>query len=97
LLSHPLDQHSRPCELIDIEEGVHGLRSPTERLHGLPKFRLMDHDISAGLFFPSMRFDRVEQSLGGQPRRLSYPSSPTSVQFRLDAQEAFRQPDFAGP
>jgi hypothetical protein len=63
----------------------------------LPKFRLTDPDISAGLFFPSKRFDRLEQSLGGQPRRLSYPSSPTAVQFRHDAQGAFRQPAFAGP
>jgi hypothetical protein len=65
--------------------------------HDPPKFHQTDHDILAGLFFLSVRFDRLEQSLGGQPQRLSYPSSPTAVQFRRDAQEAFCQFAFAGP
>jgi hypothetical protein len=65
--------------------------------HGPPKFRLKDYDISVGLFGLSKRFDRLGQSLAGQPRRLSYPFSPTAVQFRLDAQEAFHQPAVAGP
>jgi hypothetical protein len=52
--------------------------------HGLPKFRLTHSDISAGLSFPSMRLDRLEQSLGGQPQRLSYPSSPTALNNNTD-------------
>jgi hypothetical protein len=46
--------------------------------------------------FPSRRFDRPEQSLGGQPRRLSYPSSSTAFQSQPEAQEAFHQLAFAG-
>jgi len=39
--------------------------------HDLPKFHPINYDISAGLFFPSMRFDCFEQSWRRQP--LSFP------------------------
>src|SRR5262249_24358064 len=63
--------------------------------HGLPKIRLTDHDIWAGLFFPSKRL----HGLGRQPfgRRPRHPSSPTAFQSRHDAQEGFREPAFANP
>jgi len=61
--------------------------------HDLPKFRLKDPDISAGLSFPSKRF-LEQQPFGRRPR---HPSSPTAFEAQFDAQEAFRQPAFAGP
>jgi hypothetical protein len=64
--------------------------------HGQPKFRLMDHDISAGLSFLSMRFHRLAQPLPCRPRQWP-PSSPTAVEAWHDADEGLRQPDFAGP
>src|SRR5262249_61534625 len=71
-------------------------QAPEVLRHDLPKSRLMDHDISAGLSSLSMRFHRLGQSLHRQPRQLPYPSSPTAFQARHDAQEAFRQLAFAG-
>jgi hypothetical protein len=65
--------------------------------HGLPKFRLTDLDISAGLSFPSKHFHRLPQPLRRQPRQLPYPSSPTAFQARHDAQKAFGQPASASP
>jgi len=53
--------------------------------HDLPKFRLTEHDISAGLSFPSKRFDRFEQPFGRQPRQLPYPSSCMQIEaFALE-------------
>jgi hypothetical protein len=63
--------------------------------HDLPTFRLKDPDISAGLSFPSKRFDGLERQPFG--RRLRHPSSPTAFEAQPDAQEAFLQPAFAGP
>jgi hypothetical protein len=54
--------------------------------HDLPKFRLTDPDISAGLFFLLERFDH--QPFGRQPRQWP-PSSPTAVEAWHDADEAF--------
>jgi len=56
---------------------------------GLPKARLTDPDISAGLSFPSKRFGDLEQAFSRRPR---YPSSPTAFVPRPDAQEASLQP-----
>jgi len=61
--------------------------------HDLPKFRLTDLDISAGLSFPSKHFHRLPQPLRRQPRQ----TFPTAFQSRPAACEAFRQPAFAGP
>jgi hypothetical protein len=61
--------------------------------HDLPKFRLMDLDILAGLSFLVMRFHGLGQPLRRQPRQ----TSSTAFQARPYADEAFRQPDFAGP
>jgi hypothetical protein len=58
--------------------------------HGLPKFRLMDHDISVGLFYLSMRFLRLEQPFD----RLT---SSIAFQSRPDAHEGFHQPASASP
>jgi len=58
--------------------------------HDLPKSHLIDYDIWAGLFFLSMRFDRLEQPLRRQ-------TSSTAFQFQHDACEGFRQPAFADP
>jgi hypothetical protein len=62
--------------------------------HDLPKFRLMDCDISAGLSFLSKRFFLLEQPFGSQQR---HPSAPIAFQARPYADEAFRQPASAGP
>jgi hypothetical protein len=61
--------------------------------HGLPKFRLKDHDISAGLSFPS-----------GAPTTFNNPcaanhGNPLQLLNKLGTMlnQPFHQPAFAGP
>src|SRR5262249_15796368 len=61
--------------------------------HDLPRFRLKDCDIWAGLSFLLMGFVLLEQLFCRQPP----PSSPTALEAQHDAQKAVRQPVLAGP
>jgi hypothetical protein len=82
-----------------LVNGLMPARSLVAVRHGLPRFHLTDHDISAKQFCPSMRFCGApcEQLSRRQATLLSRPSFPTAFECRHDAQAVFRRPVFAIP